>query len=74
MVNADSTVEQVEAYMAALDVEKESYQARFPRVGSLHERLSEEELKDRIAQVAAEKKRAGGLLSAAKKRDKKQAE
>lgn len=68
MVNSKSTVEQVEAYLAALTDEKAGYEARIAaaKVGK-QERLSVEELEARVGQVEAEAKRAKGLLKKAGK-------
>lgn len=68
MVNKESTKEQVSAYVAALEDEKASYEARIDAAknGRL-ERLDEAQLADRISQVDAEVKRAKSLLK--KKKD-----
>jgi hypothetical protein len=70
MVNADSTVEQLERYAAALEREKDGYEFRVAGLKTNPlERLDEAALKDRAKQVDAESKRVAGLLRKAKRGD-----
>ncbi len=63
MVGKGSTVEQVKAYVAALEREKQGYEARVDAAkNNRQERLPVEQLEDRIVQVDAELKRAKSLL------------
>jgi hypothetical protein len=69
MVNAESSVEQLETYLAALEVEEAGYARRLAGAGKngFLERLSVDQLKARVAGVKAEAKRAEVLLDEAKK-------
>lgn len=68
MVDKDSTVEQCQAYLAALESEKDGYVARVARAQAGRiEPLTEQALADRAAQVDAEIKRVRALLGGKKK-------
>lgn len=74
--NSDITIERAEAYKAALEAEKEGYEARLAakkngRTSGIGSDLTEEQLLDRIKQVDDEIKRVDKQIdSKRKERDK----
>lgn len=66
MVNQESSSEQIESYLAALELEKRGYEARLAaqKSGAREDPLSAAQLGGRVKQVEAEQKRVRALLPA----------